>query len=209
MSSEEQAALGILDTFMLDALNAGDGPKLEALNQRLSSLVTQNPPVGQGYVVLRLGGSPPIFALAANFGSSGPSAARFYARGPEKYRMVARIDPAMQPDYFDDYLQILPLPGFASGPEVVFVTVTGRTDEFATGVFAAWRLTGDRLQEVWVTDLLSRSSYEVRPDGFQLTYCAEPDEERPGACQRMTRERYIWDGAWKRVEQVDVPASSR
>jgi hypothetical protein len=81
-SFEEQTALGILDAIVLDALNARDDPKLEALNQRLGSLVTQNPPVGQGYVALRLGGSPPIFALASNFGSSGPSAARFYFRGP-------------------------------------------------------------------------------------------------------------------------------
>ena len=209
-SSEEQAALGILDGFVLDALNAGDELKLEALNQRLASLVTQNPPVGQGYVVLRLGGSPPIVALAANFGSSGPSAARFYVHGPEKYRMAARIDPAVRPDYFDDYLQILPMPELARAADVVFVTVTGRTDEFATGVFAAWRLSGDRLQEIWVTDLLPRSSYEIRSDGFQLTYCAEPDEDRPSVCGRMTRERYVWDGsAWKRAEQVDVPTSPR
>lgn len=209
-SSEEQAALGILDVFVLDALNAGDDPKLEALNQRLAALVTQSPPVGQGYVVLRLGGSPAIFALAANFGSSGPSAARFYLRGQEKYRMTARIDPVVQPDYFDDYLQILPMPESPQTAGAVFVTVTGRTDEFATGVFAAWRLTGDRLQEIWVTDLLPRSNYEVRSNGFQLTYCAEPDEDRPSVCLRMTRERYVWDGAaWKRVEQADVPTSPR
>jgi hypothetical protein len=209
-SSVEQAALRILDAFVLDSLNAGDDPRVEALNQRLGALVTQTPPLGQGYVVLRLGGSPPSFALAANFGSSGPSAARFYVRGPEKYRMAARIDPAVQPDYFDDYLKILPMPESAQPADVVFFTVMGRTDEFATGVFAAWRLTGDRLQEIWVTDLLPRSSYEVRSNGFQLTYCAEPDEDRPGVCQRMTRERYVWDGAaWKRVEQADVPTPSR
>ncbi len=150
-----------------------------------------------------------MFALAANFGSSGPSAARFYVRGPEKYGVAARIDPAVQPDYFDDYLQILPMPELARAADVICVTVTGRTDEFATGAFAAWRLTGDRLQEVWVTDLLPRSSYQARSNGLQLTYCAEPDEDHPGVCRRMTRERYIWDGAWRRVEQTDVPISPR
>jgi hypothetical protein len=162
-SSEELAALGILDSLVLDVLNAADDAKLEGLNQRLATLVTQNPPVSQRYVVLRLGGSPEVFALAANFGSSGPSAARFYVRGPDKYRMAARIDPAVQPDYFDDYLQILPLPEAQPTASVVFVTVTGRTDEFATGVFAAWRLADDRLQEVWVTDLLPRSMVSSSP----------------------------------------------
>lgn len=208
-AAEEQSALGILDAFVLDALNAADDPKLEVLNQRLAMLVTQQPPVGEGYAVLRLDGSPPAFALAANFGSSGPSAARFYLRGPEKYRLAARIDPVAQPDYFDDYLEIVPISKSAQDAGMVFVTVTGRTDEFATGVFAAWRLTRDRLEELWVTDLLPRSSYAVGSNGFQLTYCAEPDEDRPGVCQRMTRERYIWDGAWKRVEQTDVPISPR
>ena len=204
-ASLEESALQILDSFALETLNAPGEPKLDALNLRLASLVAQRTPAGQGYAVQRLGGVPPAFVLAANFGSSGPSALRLYARGPQQYGLTMKIDPINQPDYFDDFVVVLPIAPAAGSSDVVFVTVTGRTDEFATGVFAAWRLLGNRVQELWATDLLPRSIYEPLPDGVRITFCAEPDEDQPGVCRRMARERYAWDGAaWKRVEQTDL-----
>jgi hypothetical protein len=204
--AEQEAPLQILDLIVLGSLNSPGDPKLDELNQRLAALVAQDSAAAGRYSVQRLGGSPAIYALTANFGASGPSAARIYARGTEPYRLAARIDHFAQTDIFDDYLVLVPFPS----PDVVFVTVSGRSDRLATGMFVAWRFMQGRLERLWASDLLTRSSYDARPDGFHITYCAQPDEERPSVCRKMTRETYKLQGAeWKRVEQADVPLPSR
>jgi hypothetical protein len=199
--SQQEEALGILDRLVLAALNA-PAVDLNALNARLAKLVEQAPPVGEGYCVVPLGTGPRAYALAVNFGLSGPSAVRLYAGSAAGgYRRVARIDAFTQTDFFDEYLELLPLPG----ADAVFVTVTGRTDELETGSFAAWHFDGKRLKLLWSTDILQQSSYEAGPAGFRLTFCAETDEDRPRVCRQMVRERYVWaEGAWKRVEREPV-----
>jgi len=201
----QEKALAILDAMVLEALNSSTQPNLEGLNQHLAALVTQQPPVGEGYRVLRLGGSPAVYALVANFGLGGPSAVRLYAaRG--RYALAGRIDRFAQKDFFDEYLELVPL----SAPAVLFVTVAGRTDDLQTGVFTAWQLDGQHLKAVWSSDLLQQSSYETGPDGFRLTYCVRTDEDNPRTCREMSRDRYVWDGgAWKRVEQTAVPVPER
>ena len=197
-AGSQQEALSILDQFALEALQGEGEPDLKALNHRLAELVAQQPARGESYIVVRLGGSPALFALAANFGVSGPSAVRLYARGSHGYELSARIDRFSQQDFFDDYLELVPV---NNAP--VFVTVTGRTDELATGMFAAWRFAGGRLENLWSSDLLPQSSYEARPDGLEITYCAETDEDQPSVCRGMARDRYVWDGvAWKPTGQT-------
>jgi hypothetical protein len=204
--TEQEAPLQILDLIVLESLNSPGDPKLDELNQRLAALVAQDSAAAGRYSVQQLGGSPAIYALAANFGASGPSAARIYARGIEPYRLAARIDHFAQRDLFDDYLVLVPV----ASPGVLFVTVSGRSDRLATGMFVAWRFVRGALERLWASDLLTRSSYEARPDGFRITYCAQPDEERPSVCRKMTRDTYQLQGAeWKRVEQADVPMPSR
>jgi hypothetical protein len=204
-TSQEQA-LAILDRIVLEALNGRGQLDLEGLNERLAALVTQQPAVGEGYQVKRLGGTPAVYALVVNFGLSGPSAARFYSAAPGRYALVARVDRFAQKDFFDEYLELIPVPA----PVIVFVTVTGRTDDLQTGEFTAWRLEGERLTAIWFSDILQQSTYELRPDGFLLTYCAETDEENPRLCRRMERGRFVWEaGSWKRVERADLPVPKR
>ena len=199
------AALAMLDEFVLEALRGAREPDLGELNRRLTGLVTQRRAGGEGYTVVRLGGSPPVFALAANFGVSGPSAVRLYAAGPQGYQLSARIDRFSQPNFFDDYLELVPV-----GETLAFVTVTGRTDELSTGMFMAWRFDRGRLRNLWSSDLLPQSKYEVRPDGIEVTYCAEAEEDQPTTCRGMARDRYAWDGAvWKRVARTRLPAPAR
>ncbi len=204
--ARQEQALGILDRMVLETLNGASAPELDALNQRLAALVTQQPPVGEGYRVVRLNGSPAVYALAANFGLAGPSAVRLYRSAAGRYALAARIDRFAQKDFFDEYLELAPV----TAPQVLFVTVAGRTDDLQTGAFTAWLFDGERLKAVWSSEILQQSSYESRPDGFRLTYCAETDETNPRVCQRMVRDRYVWDGgAWKRVEQTPLPVPKR
>lgn len=201
----QESALLILDGIVLENLNATDGPQLDSLNLGLTGIVEPSASVGQSYTVASLGGIPARYALAANFGSSGPSAVRLYAGDPQHFRMAARIDTVTQPDFFDDHLVLVPVRASAGGSEVVFVTVTGRTDEYLTGVFAAWRFASDQVDELWATDLMPHSSYQATPDGIEITYCSEAEEDDPQGCRGMARERYAWDGAaWKRIEQLDL-----
>lgn len=208
-----QAALRILDRFILDALNASvpasaaaASARPAAVNAQLARFVSQQPSAGEDYRLARLGGSPPVYALAANFGSSGPSAVRIYAPMSEnsRYALVAQIDRFSHKDYFDDYLQILP----ADETDLVFLTVTGRTDELQSGMFSAWRLDGRKVVLLWSSDLLPQSSYELRDGTLDLRYCAESSEENHRTCLRRLRERYRWDGAhWVRTERLEVPLS--
>ncbi len=202
----QEQALAILDGMALQTLNAPGDPNLEALNQRLAALVTQQPPVGENYGVVRLDGNPAAYALVANFGLGGPSAVRLYRGLAGRYALAARIDRFTQKDFFDEYLELVPI----AAPVTLFVTVTGRTDELQTGAFVLWRFDGDRVKALWASDILPQSSYESRSDGFRLTYCAETDEDNPRVCRRMTRDRYVWDGAaWKRAEQTSLPVPKR
>ena len=202
----QEQALAILDGMALQTLNAPGDPNLEALNQRLAVLVTQQPPVGENYGVVRLDGNPAAYALVANFGLGGPSAVRLYRGLVGRYVLAARIDRFTQKDFFDEYLELVRI----AAPVTLFITVTGRTDELQTGAFVLWRFDGDRVKALWASDILPQSSYEYRADGFRLTYCAETDEDNPRVCRRMTRDRYVWDGAaWKRVEQANLPVPKR
>ena len=204
--ARQEQALGVMDHMALETLNAGGEPNLDAMNQRLAALVTQQPPVGEGYRAVRLGGKPAVYALVANFGLGGPSAVRIYSRAAGRYALAARIDRFAQKDFFDEYLELAPV----AAPVVLFITVTGRTDELETGAFMAWQFDGERLKVVWSSDILQQSSYESRPDGFHLTYCAQTHEDDPRICRRMTRDRYVWqDAAWKRVEQTPLPVPKR
>jgi hypothetical protein len=199
-------ALSLLDGMVLAALNAPGELNLEAINTELGRMVERQPAEGEEFKVYRLGGKRPAYALAANFGVSGPSAVRLYTPiADARYQLVARVDRFTQKDFFDDYLALIPV----EASEPLFVTVTGRTDGLKSGAFIAWRLSGDKVAAVWSTDILPQSSYEATPGGIQLTYCADFAEDRPRDCRRMSRERFAWDGSkWQRVEQQNVPVAS-
>ena len=196
-----EKALSLLDARILNALGASRSPDLEGLNHTLTVLISENAPLSQGFQVSRLSVIPPVYALVANFGLAGPSAVRLYAGGASGVSLVARIDRATQKNYFDEYLELVPMGAAA----ILFVTVTGRTDDLQTGSFAAWRFTGKTLELLWSADLLQQSSYQAAADGFRLTYCSQTDDRNPRQCRRMIRERFQWDGsAWKRLEQTPV-----
>lgn len=206
----QERALALLDSLVLAGLNVPGEPSLDPLNQRLAALVTSQPVAGESFQVIKLGGRPMAYALAANFGLAGPSAVRVYSGPAGRYTLAARIDRFAQKDFFDEYLELLPISGPTSAPATLFVTVTGRTDDLQTGSFSAWSFDGAQLRSVWSSDLLQQSKYEAGPDGFRLTYCAETDDDNPRLCRRMTRDRFVWDGTtWKRVEQTPVPVPKR
>lgn len=200
----QEQALQILDRAALAQLNSA-GPNLDALNMQLAAFVIHQPPVGEGYILVRLGGTPAGYALLANFGLGGPSAIRLYSGAPGHISLAARIDRYAQKDLFDDYMEIVPI----AGSEPVFVTVAGRTDEMQTGVFSAWRFDGSRVQALWTSDILENSSYQSAPNGFLLTYCADADSSDTGACAIMRRDRFVWqDGMWKRAETSTFAAAA-
>jgi hypothetical protein len=212
--SVQDAALAILDRTVCRAIAAPGGLSLDAVNTRLAELVTQDPPLGESYRVVPLI-EPRLYALVVNLSLAGPAAVRLYARdmpegGPAgqaaRCRLVGQVDRFTQPDFFDESLELVPIPADSAGGDAVFVTVSGRTDELRTGAFVAWRFHQDRLEMLWASDLLQDSSYETLPGAFRVTFCAEPDEVRPRVCRRMVRERYAWQGGgWSRTEQTDVP----
>ena len=208
----QEQALEILDRAALEQLNGAPAPgssatqaapDLNQVNMRLASFVTHQPPIGEAYRVARLGGNPSAYALVADFGLSGPSAVRVYAGAPGSLALTARIDRYAQKDFFDDYTELVTLPG----PGAVFVLVTGRTDDLQTGFFTAWYFDGSVLSAVWSSDILERSSYEVAADGFRLTYCADNSDTAPsGPCHTMRRDRYLWQSnRWERAETASLP----
>ncbi len=198
----QERALAILDGIVLEALNRSARLDREALNQTLAPLVSDESAIGESYQIMPLGGDPPAFVLLANFGLSGPSAVRIYARRSTSFRLADRIDRFARPAFLDEYLELVPLDVFPG----VFVTVMGRTDGLRTGVFTAWRFDGERATQLWTSDLLPQSSYESARDGFRLTYCAESDVDHPRVCRRMVRDLYTWDGmAWKLLNRTELP----
>lgn len=199
---EQARAMELADAFVLELLNSAPPATEEGVNQTLEQLHPSPPFVGQGYRVIRMGAANwPWYVLAANFGLAGPSALRIYARSSEPgagFRLAARIDRFGQPEYFDEFLEVVQV----AAPEGVFVTVTGRTDERETGGFIAWRFDGTRLQRLWSTELLERSRYEVVRGEFRLTYCEEADDDDSAKCARMLRERHAWRGGqWQLLER--------
>lgn len=200
--AEQARAMELLDAVVLDLLNGTTPATLESMNRSLELLRPSPPFVGQEYRLLQTGRpDSPWYVLAANFGLAGPSAVRIYARSSELtggYRLAARIDRFGQPEYFDEFLEVVQV----APADGVFVTVTGRTDERETGGFIAWRFDGARLLRLWSTDLLERSRYEVVRGEFRLTYCEETDEDDPSKCARTLRERHAWRaGEWHLLER--------
>lgn len=206
----QDTALGILDVMVLATLNAPGEPALGALNQRLSILVPAQPGGAVSFHAAKLEGRSPAYVLMANFSVAGPSAVRLYAATGGHYALAARIDRYTQKEFFDEYLELVPITGPADAASKLFVTVTGRADDLQTGAFTAWTFDGTRLRAVWSSDLIQDTSYETSADSFRLTYCAQTDEDNPRVCRRMSRDRYVWDGLnWKRVEQTPVPVPKR
>ena len=161
----EEEALEILDRAALEQLNGAPAPgssgtkaapDLNQVNIRLATFVTHQPPVGEAYRVARLGGNPTAYGLIADFGLSGPSAVRIYAGNPGSLALAARIDRYAQKDFFDDYTELVTVPG----PAAVFVTVTGRTDDLQTGFFTAWYF--DRPRAICRVDLGHTGALELR-----------------------------------------------
>jgi len=202
IEASQEKALAYLDSVALSTLNSSASPNLDVTNQRLTALVSHDPPVGENYRLLKLGGSPAAYAMVVNFGLGGPAAVRIYAETTGHYALAARIDHFTQKDFFDSDVELVPV----SLNEMVFVTVGGRTDDLATGQFSAWRFDGHRVVAVWSSDLLQQSNYETDAEGFHLTYCGQPDDDHPSQCLKMTRDLYRYaTGEWKRISTAELP----
>jgi len=225
---EAQArALALLDAAAVAALNAaapaanpGKLMALESAQAKMQALLADGGRVGESYVLMQVGTEAgatgaPLYALVVNFGLSGPSAVRLYAPTPgpsagsaplaQGFRPIGKIDRFTHEDFFDEYLELVPVqPGAA-----VFVTVTGRTDDRKTGMFMAWRLSGAGVQNLWSSELLEHSSYEVREGEFRIAFCEEADELKPSQCKKMQQERYVWNGTWYRKPAEDAIPKTR
>ncbi|MGA7785612.1 MAG: hypothetical protein WB997_13300 [Candidatus Acidiferrales bacterium] len=205
----EKKALGILDSLVISALAGNVSTDLDPLNAHLANLGSQERGFGESYRVVKLGGKPIVFALVGDFGLGAPSAIRLYAQqgSPAHVALAGEIDRLTQKDMLDDSLELLPVPLPETASDVIFVTVAGRTDELQTGVFAAWRFDGKQLTQLWTTDLISHSTFEISGGNLVLTYCHDPAEQDAKTCQGMVREKYaytITDGQWKQVSTEPV-----
>jgi hypothetical protein len=185
-------------------LNNSAEPNLEGANRGLAALVSHMPPVGENYRLVKLGGSPASYALLVNFGQGGPAAVRIYAGSAGHYALGAKIDHFTQKDFFDSDVELVSV----SNSDPVFVTISGRTDDLSTGLFATWRFDGHGVTALWSSDLIQQSSYEADPDGFRLAYCSKVDDDRPSECLAMSRDVYRFQGGeWKRLESAEVPSA--
>jgi hypothetical protein len=197
-----EKALSYLDSIAIAALNIPGGPNLDGANRGLAALASHTPPVGENYRLVKLGGTPPAYAMVANFGLGGPAAVRIYAGSPGNYALAARIDRFVEKDFFDSDLELAPV----TNSEPVFVTIGGRTDDLSTGMFSAWRFDGHRALNLWNSDLLQQSSYEADENGLRLAHCSQVDEDRPSKCLRMSRDLYRFQaGEWNRIETAELP----
>ena len=200
--AQMEKALAYLDSIAVSVLNVPAEPNLDGANRSLADLASHTPPVGENYRVVKLGGSPAVYAMVINFGLGGPAAVRVYAGGAGHYALAARIDHFAQKDFFDSDLELAPV----SGTEPVFVTISGRTDDLSTGLFSAWRFDGQRLVALWNSDLVQQSSYQADLNGFRFAYCSQVDDDHPSECLKMSRDLYRFEGGeWKRVETTDLP----
>jgi len=197
-----EKALAYLDSMAISAVNSAATPDLDAINRRLMALVSQASPVGENYRLVKLGGTPAVYAMVINFGLGGPAAVRIYAGEPGRYSLAGQIDHYSQKDFLDSDIELVPV----SPADLVFVTVSGRTDDLSTGAFAAWQFHGLAVTNLWNSDLLQQSSYEVEGSGFRIAYCSQVDDDRPSVCLKMSRDLYRFDaGKWKRMETAEVP----
>jgi hypothetical protein len=197
-----EKALAYLDSIAVSFLNVSATPNLDEANRSLAKLISRNPPIGENYRLLKLGGTPSAYAMEINFGLGGPAAVRVYAGGAGHYAFVTGIDHFAEKDFLDSDLEIVPV----SNSEPVFVTVSGRTDDLSTGAFSAWQFDGHRLASLWNSDLLQQSSYEAEGNGFRLAYCSQVDEDHPSQCLKMSRDLYRFQsGQWKRIETSELP----
>jgi hypothetical protein len=197
----QEKSLAFLDSIASSVLGGSATSDLTVANQRLAELVSQPPPVGENYRLVKLGGTPATYAMVVNFGLGGPAAVRVYAATAGHYALASRIDHFVQKDFFDSDLELIPV----SESEPVFVTVSGRTDDLSTGIFSAWRFDGRRVVALWSSDLLQQSNYEADANGFHLTYCGKVDEDHPSQCLKMTRDVYRFQaGEWKRIQTEDL-----
>jgi len=200
--AQMEKALVYLDSIAISVLNNPAEPNLDGANRGLAGLASHNPPVGENYRLVKLGGTPAVYAMAINFGLGGPAAVRIYAGAAGHYALAGKIDHFVQKDFFDSDLELAPV----SNSEPVFVTVSGRTDDLSTGMFSAWRFDGHRAVALWNSDLLQQSSYEADENGFRLAYCSQVDEDHPSQCLKMSRDLYRFQaGEWKRIETADLP----
>lgn len=200
--AQMEKALVYLDSIAISVLNNPAEPNLDGANRGLAGLASHTPPVGENYRLVKLGGTPAVYAMAINFGLGGPAAVRIYAGAAGHYALTAKIDHFVQKDFFDSDLELVPV----SNSEPVFVTVSGRTDDLSTGMFSAWRFDGHRVVALWNSDLLQQSSYEADEIGFRLAYCSQVDEDHPSQCLKMSRDLYRFQaGEWKRIETADLP----
>jgi hypothetical protein len=200
--AQMEKALAYLDSVAVSVLNISAEPNLDGANRGLAGLATHTPPVGENYRLVKLGGTPAVYAMAINFGLGGPAAVRIYAGSTGHYGLAARIDRFAQKDFLDSDLELVPV----SNSEPVFVTVSGRTDDLSTGAFSAWRFDGQRAVALWNSDLLQQSSYEADENGFHLAHCSQVDEDHPSQCLKMSRDLYRFQaGEWKRIETAELP----
>jgi hypothetical protein len=196
--------LAYLDAIAIAALNASTTPDLDAANRQLEGLIAQGSPVGENYHLMKLGGSPAVYAMEINFGLGGPAAVRIYAGEPSRYRLAGQIDHFTQPDFLDSDIELVSVSAAAH----VFVTVSGRTDDLSTGAFAAWQFNEHGVTNLWNSDLLQQSSYELEARGFRIAYCSQVDDDRPSQCLKMSRDLYqLDDGKWKRIETAELPSA--
>lgn len=229
-NAPQERALALLDEVAIAAMNTPQPtaapslyPYLGVVNSALGALRAEQMIIGESFqiVPVLIPATPqtaPVYAAAVNFSLSGPSAVRLYAptaiasqpptpgsAAPaydrwSNYKLAGRIDRFSHTDFFDEYLEVLPVNPAAG----VFVTVTGRTDDRKTGAFTAWRIAGRELSVVWSSDLLEHSRYEAKDGELRIEYCAEADDDKPAVCKKMLRDRYIWRGSWTRTQQEDV-----
>jgi len=196
-----EKALAYLDSAAILALNSAPNPDVEAANRRLATLVSQASPVGENYRLLKIGSSPAVYAMVVNFGLGGPAAVRIYAGGTGHYSLVAQIDHYAQKDFLDSDIELISV----SPADMVFVTVSGRTDDLSTGAFTAWQFNGSAVTALWNSDLLQQSSYEVEGNGLRIAYCSQVDDDRPSQCLKMSRDLFRLDaGQWTRVETAEL-----
>lgn len=206
-AAQLETALAYLDSVAVSilAVNGPSGPDLERGNQRLAALVSHTPPVGENYRLVKLGGPSAVYAMVVNFGLSGPAAVRLYAGSAGQFAVAAKIDHTVEKDFLDSDIELVPV----SRSEPAFVTISGRTDDLSTGLFAAWRFDGHRAIALWTSDLLQQSSYQADDRGFHLAYCSQVDEDHASQCLKMSKDLYgFQSGEWKRIESIDLPPSN-
>ena len=197
----QEKALGILDELACSFLSSSALPDLDAANQRMASLVSHTPPVGENYRLVKLGGSPAVYALVVNFGLGGPAAVRIYAGTGGRYALAAKIDHFVQKDFFDSDIELVPV----SATEPVFVTVAAARMICRQACFRPGDSMGIARCRSGVR--ICCSSQTMRPMEMDSISRTAPSPMRiiRRQCLKMTRDLYRWQaGEWKRIETDDL-----